>query len=161
MFVSDTVFPRRNRYQVFRWSYLRPMAWNHRSEWRWKIDTRSIDGWLVHSAHGKVEWFCPTPNRDETLSANWVGPIGRIGYIDQESVLFSGTLRDNLSFGCARLSDREIINVCTELGLDSLIRNTPNGLGGIIYEGGKNLSEDSDSASISQEFYLETREQSS
>ena len=63
-----------------------------------------------------------------------------IGYVDQESVLFPGTLRENFCFGTQPFSDEAILNVCEELNLLDMVQTFPGGLGGMIVGNGENVS---------------------
>ena len=51
-----------------------------------------------------------------------------IGVMTQEPFLFSGTLRENLSYGKPDATDREILNACERTGLSDFIRFLPDGL---------------------------------
>jgi ATP-binding cassette subfamily C protein LapB len=63
-----------------------------------------------------------------------------IGYLSQENKLFSGTLRDNLSFAIVGITDETIIEVSKLTGLILLISALPQGLDTIIPEGGESVS---------------------
>ena len=63
-----------------------------------------------------------------------------IGYVDQESVLFPGTLRENFCFGTDQFSDKAILNVCEELNLLDMVQTFPGGLGGLVMGNGENVS---------------------
>ena len=63
-----------------------------------------------------------------------------VGYVDQTSVLFPMSLRENLLFGAPPFEDRLLLDVCEELGLQSLTHGSTAGLGLQIREGGVNLS---------------------
>jgi len=64
-----------------------------------------------------------------------------MGYLPQENKLFSGTLRDNLSFGIVGITDERILEVSQTTGLISLISALPEGLDTIIVpEGGESVS---------------------
>lgn len=63
-----------------------------------------------------------------------------IGYLPQENKLFSGTLRDNLSFGLINVSDEQIIEVSKKTGLINLISSLPEGLDTLVPEGGESVS---------------------
>lgn len=64
----------------------------------------------------------------------------RIGYLQQEHRLFSGTLRENLLIGIADPGDEAIRSIAEQTGLINLISSHPNGLDLPIAEGGKGLS---------------------
>ena len=63
-----------------------------------------------------------------------------IGYLPQENKLFSGTLRDNLSFGIVGITDERILEVSKQTGLISLISALPEGLDTLVPEGGESVS---------------------
>lgn len=63
-----------------------------------------------------------------------------IGYLAQETKLFSGTLRDNLSIGIVGITDEQIINAAKKTGLINLISSLPNGLDTEVPEGGESVS---------------------
>ena len=64
----------------------------------------------------------------------------RIGYLQQDHRLFSGTLRENLLIGIPDPGDDVIRNVAEQTGLLAVIANHPKGLDLMIAEGGKGLS---------------------
>jgi ATP-binding cassette subfamily C protein LapB len=63
-----------------------------------------------------------------------------IGYLEQDTKLFSGTLRDNLSFGLVNVTDEQILKVAKLTGLISLISALPKGLDTEVPEGGESVS---------------------
>ena len=63
-----------------------------------------------------------------------------VGYIDQRSVLFPGTLRENFCFGIDLQTDEMILSVCEELNLLDLVQSFPGGLGGTVVGNGENVS---------------------
>lgn len=63
-----------------------------------------------------------------------------VGYLPQESRLFSGTLRDNLLLGLADPGDEAILEAARQTGLIDLISGQPKGLGLEISEGGRGVS---------------------
>ncbi len=63
-----------------------------------------------------------------------------IGYLEQDTKLFSGTLRDNLSIGLVNITDDQILKVCKLTGLISLISALPKGLDTEVPEGGESVS---------------------
>jgi ATP-binding cassette subfamily C protein LapB len=64
----------------------------------------------------------------------------RIGYLQQDHRLFSGSLRENLLIGIPDPGDDVIRNVAQQTGLLEVISNHPKGLDLMIAEGGKGLS---------------------
>jgi len=63
-----------------------------------------------------------------------------IGYLEQDTKLFSGTLRDNLSIGLVNVTDEHILKVSKLTGLISLISALPKGLDTEVPEGGESVS---------------------
>ena len=63
-----------------------------------------------------------------------------IGYLEQDTKLFSGTLRDNLSVGLIDVSDEEILKACKLTELIKLISILPKGLDTSVPEGGQSVS---------------------
>ncbi len=63
-----------------------------------------------------------------------------IGYVPQETFLFSETLRENIMFGNSRATEEEIEEVIRIVQLEEEIRGFPEGLQTMIGEKGINLS---------------------
>lgn len=63
-----------------------------------------------------------------------------IGLLTQNSRLFFGTLRDNITMGAPDASDDEIRRVLAMVGADGFIRKLPQGLEYLVQEGGSGLS---------------------
>jgi ATP-binding cassette subfamily C protein LapB len=63
-----------------------------------------------------------------------------IGYLEQDTKLFSGTLRDNLSIGLINVTDQQILKVSKLTGLIGLISALPKGLDTEVPEGGESVS---------------------
>lgn len=66
--------------------------------------------------------------------------LGHIGIVPQETVLFSGTVSDNLRYGRPDASDREIIAAAKAAQAHEFILELPNGYGTHVEERGVNLS---------------------
>lgn len=66
----------------------------------------------------------------------------QVGYIPQENLIFSGTVKDNLLIGNKNpaIRDEEIHGVIKGVGMDSWISDLPQGLDTPVSEGGTNLS---------------------
>jgi ATP-binding cassette subfamily C protein LapB len=64
----------------------------------------------------------------------------KIGYLQQDHRLFSGTLRQNILIGIPDPGDEALRNAMAKTGLLSAIMNHPKGLDLVIAEGGKGLS---------------------
>ena len=63
-----------------------------------------------------------------------------IGVVLQTSVLFSGTLRENLAMGRQEATDDEIMAAASTADIADFISQQPEGLGSRVEQGGKNLS---------------------
>lgn len=64
----------------------------------------------------------------------------QIGYVPQETVLFFGTVRDNLTQGVPHATDEQIIRAVEMSGLAESVKQWPRGLGQQVGERGFNLS---------------------
>ncbi len=63
-----------------------------------------------------------------------------IGYLPQDSVLFAGTVRDNISQADPGASDEEVLRAARLAGVHSLVIDMPDGYGTEIGEAGTRLS---------------------
>jgi len=64
----------------------------------------------------------------------------RIGFVTQDTQLFSGTIRDNLLFVNPNASDADCLDVLKKAACDSLLARADKGLDSIIGEGGVKVS---------------------
>jgi ATP-binding cassette subfamily B protein len=64
----------------------------------------------------------------------------RIGFVTQDTQLFSGSIRENLLFVRPDASDEECLNVLRRAACQSLLDRAPEGLDSIIGEGGVKVS---------------------
>jgi ATP-binding cassette subfamily B protein len=64
----------------------------------------------------------------------------RLGYVPQEPFLFSGTIRDNISYGRPAASDREVEAAARAVGADYFIEELPGGYDHELLERGRSLS---------------------
>jgi ATP-binding cassette subfamily C protein LapB len=64
----------------------------------------------------------------------------KIGYVAQDSYLFYGSIRDNISKGMPYADDRSIIRAATIAGVIDFVRTQPAGFGMQVGERGQNLS---------------------
>ncbi|MDD2830062.1 MAG: ATP-binding cassette domain-containing protein [Sulfuricurvum sp.] len=62
------------------------------------------------------------------------------GYLPQDTKLFAGTLRDNLTLGLSAIADEIILEACNNTGLIHYINAHPKGLDAPIAEGGNVVS---------------------
>ncbi|WP_375239349.1 peptidase domain-containing ABC transporter [Aurantibacter sp.] len=65
---------------------------------------------------------------------------GLIGQVLAEETPFEGTIRENLTFTDSNITDSEIDQVITNIGLTDFIKEQPNGIETIIYPEGKRIS---------------------
>ena len=63
-----------------------------------------------------------------------------IAVVPQQSILFSGTIRENITYGMNHISDEMLDQVVKAANLDELIASLPEGLDTLITEHGSNLS---------------------
>lgn len=64
----------------------------------------------------------------------------KIRYVSQNPILFTGTILENLTYGCLEKNLDEINSVCKIVGLTSFIDSLPKRLNTVITENGVNLS---------------------
>jgi len=64
----------------------------------------------------------------------------RIGIVDQDTILFAGTIRENIAAGIARADDARIDRALAFAGAQGFIGDLPNGLETELEENGRNLS---------------------
>ena len=63
-----------------------------------------------------------------------------ISIVFQKAVLFSGTIRDNLLWGCSEAGDEEIVEAARFSESYSFIEKMPEGFDSVLGQGGVNLS---------------------
>ncbi|MFK3968849.1 type I secretion system permease/ATPase [Ensifer adhaerens] len=63
-----------------------------------------------------------------------------VGLVTQNSRLFYGTLRENITMGAPNATDAEIQRVLSMVGAASFVRGLPEGLDYVVHEGGRGLS---------------------
>jgi len=64
----------------------------------------------------------------------------QIAVVPQNTILFSGTIRDNITYGISNVTDDMIEKVIADVGLDDLIDNLPKGIYTVLGEHGGTLS---------------------
>ena len=64
----------------------------------------------------------------------------QIAVVPQNTILFSGTLRDNITYGLDDVDDAEVERIVREIGLDDVVDALPNGLDTQLGEHGGTLS---------------------
>lgn len=63
-----------------------------------------------------------------------------IAVVPQQSILFTGTVRENITYGANNISDETLWKIIKAANLEDVIQNLPNGLDTMITEHGENLS---------------------
>ena len=63
-----------------------------------------------------------------------------ISVVPQNSILFAGTIRENITYGLSRYSEEELQNVVEMANLNEFVKDLPNGLDTVIGEHGDKLS---------------------
>ena len=63
-----------------------------------------------------------------------------VAMVLQKNVLFSGTIKENLRWGCPEATDEELIRVCKLAQADDFIRSFPQQYDTFIEQGGSNVS---------------------
>jgi ATP-binding cassette, subfamily B, multidrug efflux pump len=66
--------------------------------------------------------------------------LARIGVVPQETVLFSGTVRDNIRYGCPEATDEAVVAAARAAQAHDFILEMPNGYDTRLEERGVNLS---------------------
>ncbi len=66
--------------------------------------------------------------------------VSWIGYVPQETVLFAGTIRDNIAYGQPGASDEQLIKAAEAAGVHRFIIDLPDGYSTEIGEAGQRLS---------------------
>jgi ATP-binding cassette subfamily B protein len=64
----------------------------------------------------------------------------QLGYVPQESFLFTGSVRDNVAYGRPDATDEEVDRVCRQVGLSDWLDTLPDGVDTAIAERGRTLS---------------------
>ncbi|HZM81667.1 MAG TPA: ABC transporter ATP-binding protein [Candidatus Limnocylindrales bacterium] len=64
----------------------------------------------------------------------------RLGYVEQESPVLAGTIRENLLLGNPSCDDETLMAVLRQVNLDGIVQRSPLGLGAQVGEGGVLLS---------------------
>ena len=66
--------------------------------------------------------------------------LGAIGIVPQESILFSGTVRENIAYGRPGATDEEVVAAAKAAQADGFILELAGGYGGRVEERGANFS---------------------
>lgn len=86
-------------------------------------------------AAGKVSW-----NGVDVRDVKQSDLLAQVGVVPQETILFSGTVRDNIRYGNPEASDDEVIEAAKATQANDFIMSLPNGYDTRIEERGVNLS---------------------
>jgi ATP-binding cassette, subfamily B, multidrug efflux pump len=86
-------------------------------------------------ASGRVTW-----NGVDVRDVRQSDLVADIGIVPQETILFSGTVRDNIRYGKPSASDEEVIEAAQAAQAHGFIMNLPEGYDTRIEERGVNLS---------------------
>ncbi len=63
-----------------------------------------------------------------------------ISFVDQDILLFEGTVRDNLTLWDRTVADETLTRACRDACIDEVVKAMPGGLDATLQEGGTNLS---------------------
>ena len=64
----------------------------------------------------------------------------QIAVVPQQSILFTGTLRENITYGSESISEEQLWNVIRAANLEEVVQKLPDGLDTMITEhGGKSF----------------------
>lgn len=63
-----------------------------------------------------------------------------VAVVPQHTVLFSGSLWDNLVYGLKYVSSSQVMEVIRSVGLEEMVQQLPDGLDTVVFEDGSNLS---------------------
>jgi ATP-binding cassette, subfamily B, multidrug efflux pump len=86
-------------------------------------------------ASGKITW-----NGVDIREVRQSDLLSEVGVVPQETVLFSGTVRDNIRYGKPKASDEEVIAAAKAAQAHDFIMHLPNGYDTRVEERGVNLS---------------------
>jgi len=64
----------------------------------------------------------------------------RIGFVPQKAVLFTGTIADNIRYGCSEATGNDVVHAARVAQADDFIDDMPLGYDTMLSEGGLNLS---------------------
>jgi ATP-binding cassette subfamily C protein len=63
-----------------------------------------------------------------------------LSFVDQDILLFEGTVRDNLTLWDRTVADETLLRACRDACIDDVVQALPGGLDATLQEGGTNLS---------------------
>ena len=86
-------------------------------------------------ASGRITW-----NGSDIRDVRQSDLLSEVGVVPQETVLFSGTVRENIRYGKPEASDNEVVAAAKAAQAHDFIMNLPNGYDTRVEERGVNLS---------------------
>jgi len=86
-------------------------------------------------ASGRITW-----NGVDIRDLRQSDLLAQVGVVPQETVLFSGTVRDNIRYGKPEASEEEVVAAAKAAQAHDFIKNLPNGYDTRVEERGMNLS---------------------
>ncbi len=90
---------------------------------------------LYHPVFGKIKY-----NKVDSLAIDLDDLREKIGFVTQDTQLFSGTIRENLLFVRPNATDEECLAVLKRAACESLLARASHGLDSVIGEGGVKVS---------------------
>ena len=90
---------------------------------------------LYHPIFGKIKY-----NQVDSLAIDLDDLREKIGFVTQDTQLFSGTIRENLLFVRPNATDEDCLEVLRRAACDSLLARASHGLDTVIGEGGVKVS---------------------
>ncbi|WP_433794305.1 ATP-binding cassette domain-containing protein [Actinoplanes sp. CA-252034] len=63
-----------------------------------------------------------------------------VAMVDQEQILFEGTVRENVTLWDSSIPDDDVVDALTDAAVLDVVLSRPGGLGARVDEGGRNLS---------------------
>ena len=79
-------------------------------------------------------------DRVNMMNLDMVQYRSQIAVVPQNTILFAGSIRDNITYGLDNVSDEEVNNVLKSVGLDELVNALPDGMHTVLGEHGGKLS---------------------
>lgn len=90
---------------------------------------------FIHSSYGRV-----LIDDYDMKDINLRSYRANIAVVPQTPILFTGTIRDNITYGKDDISDKELMEVIKAADLEELVEQLPNGVDSMVTEHGSNLS---------------------
>ncbi len=90
---------------------------------------------FIHATEGKV-----LIDGEDIETINLTAYRSQIAVVPQTPILFSGTIRENITYGQSGISDERLWEIIRAANLEDVVQNMPDGLDTMIQEHGGNLS---------------------